>query len=61
MELLTVIKEGFWQLGDISKWSECGFIGVFADSEVLSTILCEIAFCQFLKEWQVLGDFSYGF
>jgi DNA-directed RNA polymerase len=27
---------------------------------VLSTILCEIVVCQFLKEWQVFGNFSYG-
>jgi len=28
---------------------------------VLSRILCEIVFCQFFKEWQVDGHFSYGF
>ena len=28
---------------------------------VLSRILCEIAFCQFSKIWQVVRHFSYGF
>jgi hypothetical protein len=28
---------------------------------VLSIILCEIVFCQFFKEWQVVGHFPYGF
>jgi len=27
--------------------------------EVLSTILCEISFSQSLKEWQIMGYFSY--
>jgi len=26
---------------------------------VLSTILCEISFSQSLKEWQIIGYFSY--
>jgi len=30
------------------------------DSKVLSTILCEIVFCQFIEEWQISRHFSYG-
>ena len=28
-------------------------------NRVLSTILCEISFNQSLKEWQIMGYFSY--
>ena len=28
--------------------------------QVVSTILCEIHFCQFSEEGQVLGNISYG-
>jgi hypothetical protein len=34
---------------------------VNGNPKVLSRILCEIAFCQFCKIWQVVRHFSYGF
>ena len=37
------------------------FSGTVLKIKVLSIFLCEIIFCQFLEERQVLGNFPYGF